>query len=63
MLSLFAISKIVVLGAAILFVVPVVFFLIVGVLGRQLSLTIHHDSWLATTNVKVIRNISKRFLV
>jgi hypothetical protein len=63
MLSFLAISKICVLGAAILFVVPLMFFLIVGVLGRHLSLAIHHDSWLATTNIKVIRKLSKRFLI
>lgn len=63
MLSILAISKVCILSAAIFFVVPLVFFLIVGLIGRHLSLTIHHDSWLATTNIKLIRKLSKRFLI
>lgn len=61
--SVLFLAQLLILGAAIVFVVPFIFFLMVAVIGRKISLEVHRDSWLATTNVSFIRRLSKRFLI
>jgi len=48
---------------SVLFVVPLVFLLLVGSMGRHFSLTIQRDSWVARTNIKCIRSLFRKFLV
>ena len=62
-MMLLSIGKVAVLGAAIFFVVPLMLFLIIGLVGRHFALTIHRDSWVATTKNKFIRRLTRRFLV
>lgn len=55
--------KVSLLTTSMLFVAPLMFFLLAGTFGRQFALTIEKDSWVARTRIKSIRSIFKKFLV
>jgi len=60
---MFTLFKSAFLFLSILFILPLVFFLLVGSCGRLFSLTIDRDSWVARTNVRWIRSLLGRFMV
>ena len=51
------------LFAALVLVVPLVFFLLVGLIGHRFALTIQKDSWLATTRIRMIRTLFRRYVI
>jgi len=55
------IVKAVLLFSAIVFIVPLLFFLLIGIFGRYFELTIDNNSRFAKTEVKWIRGLL-RFL-
>jgi len=55
--------KVALLFFSIIFVLPMVFFLLVGCCGKHFSLTIDRNSWLAKTNIKWIKVLMSRFVV
>ena len=60
---MFIILKAAVLFFGIVFVLPIVFFLLVGGFGNYFSLTIDRNSWLANSNIKWLKNLLRRFIV
>jgi|GEM_PF-1793277 len=55
--------KAMLLFGALFMVVPVVFFLLVGCVGQKFALVIQKDSWLATTKIRVIRTLVKKYVI
>ena len=62
-MSIWLAVKAVLLFGTIFVTVPVVFILFLAVWGRHFSLAIARDSWLARSNVRVVRTFVTRFLV
>jgi len=57
-----AFFKAMILFFLILFLLPVVFFLLAGLFGNYFALTIDRRSWIATVDNRFIRNLVKKFL-
>ena len=58
----------IIIKAALLFlsvfiVLPIVFFVLVGTVGKHFSLTIDQDCWLAKTRIKWIKLFVRKFIV
>ena len=60
---MFIILKAAFLFFSIIFILPIVFFLLVGGFGNYFSLTIDRNSWLANSNIKWLRHFLRKFLV
>lgn len=54
--------KAVLLFLSIFLVLPIVFFVLVGTVGKYFSLTIDQDSWLAKTRIKWIKLFVRKFI-
>lgn len=55
------IKTIILLGIIIL-ITPLIFFVLLGYLGKYFAISINKDSWLAKIENSWIKNITKKFL-
>ncbi len=60
---MFIILKAMTLFFSIVFILPIVFFVLLGGVGDYFSLSISRTSWLANVNVRWVKSIINRFLV
>ncbi|MCK4650545.1 hypothetical protein KAT08_00030 [Candidatus Babeliales bacterium] len=59
----FFILKVLILFAVSIVVLPVVFFILVGIFGNYFSLAVDRNSWLAKTKVWWIKFLISKFIV
>ncbi|MBD3273094.1 hypothetical protein GF385_01965 [Candidatus Dependentiae bacterium] len=57
------IIKAILLFLSVFIILPIVFFILVGTVGKYFSLTVDPDCWLAKTKIKWIRFFIRRFIV
>ncbi len=60
---MFMILKAAVLFLSIIFILPLVFFLLVGYFGNYFALTVDRDCWLAKTKIRWIRVLVNKFFI
>lgn len=60
---MFIIIKAALLFLSVFIVLPIVFFVLVGIIGKQFSLTIDQDCWLAKTKIKWIKLFVRKFII
>lgn len=54
------IIKVLFLLGLIIFIAPLVFFLLIGIVGKYFSLTIDKNSWLAKNDFPLIKNLIRK---
>ena len=62
-MSIWLLSKAVLLFGTAFFVIPVIFILFLSLWGNHFSLAIAKDSWVAKSNSRLVRLLFSRFLV
>ncbi len=59
---MYMLLKALVLFLSLLLLVPLVFFLLLGYVGKYLSFTVDRNSWVARTNISWVRKLFKKFI-
>lgn len=57
------IFKAVLLFLSVFIVLPIIFFILIGIVGKFFSITLDKNCWLAKTNIKWIQFIIHKFIV